>query len=108
MHCEPKITVLSCGYTLNGESSMEIRCELCIGAAVYECRRTPLISDIRTDSNRPVTRRFESAMTVFFAAGGENVWDIARKYGASVEEIKKINEISGDMLEESCMILVPN
>ncbi len=108
MHCDPKITVLSCGYTLNGASSMEIRCELCISAAVYEKRRIPLIVDIHTDIKRPVARCLDSAMTICFAMGGENIWDIARKYGASVEEIRKINDISGDTLEDNCMILVPN
>lgn len=108
LHCDPQITVLSCGYTLNGDSSMEIRCELCIGAAVYESRRMPLIVGIKTDEKRPILHCHDSAMTIFFADGGENVWDIARKYGASVEEIKKINDITNDTLEAACMLLVPN
>ena len=47
-------------------------------------------------------------MTICFADSGENIWDIAQKYGASVEEIKKINDILNDTLESSRMILVPN
>lgn len=106
--CEPNITVLSCGYTLNGASSMDVRAELSISAAVYECHRIPLITDIRVDTKRPVEKKEKCAMTICFACDGESVWDIARRYGAAVEEIKQINDITDDTLESAKMILVPN
>ena len=46
-------------------------------------------------------------MTVYFASAGENIWDIAHRYFADVEDIKQINEITENKLDSDCMILVP-
>ena len=46
-------------------------------------------------------------MTVYFADSGEKIWDIARHYYASVDEIKQINQINEDILACDKMILIP-
>ena len=46
-------------------------------------------------------------MTIYFANEGENIWDIARKYLASVSEIKEINGIEEEVLNNNTMIMVP-
>ena len=47
-------------------------------------------------------------MTAYFASAGENIWDIARRYCADLQELKQINDISENELSEDLMILVPN
>ena len=44
--CSPEITVKSVNYTINGETSIELRIELNISAAIYECKNTPLILSV--------------------------------------------------------------
>lgn len=105
--CSPEITVLGSSYTLTGASNMELRIELNISAAVYECNNMPLIVDIKLN-DEPVKKCCRGAMTIYFANAGENVWDIARNYFADVEEVKQINEISENILSSDRMILVPN
>ncbi len=105
--CSPEITVKSVNYTINGETSIELRIELNISAAIYECKNTPLILDIKL-SDEPVKKDMCSAMTAYFASAGENVWDIARSYFADVKELKQINEINEDVLIDDKMILIPN
>ena len=56
---------------------------------------------------KPIEKKNRSAMTIYFATGGERVWDIAYRYGASVGEIKLINDISSDNIENDRMLLVP-
>ena len=105
--CSPEITVSAVNYTITGESNMELRIELNISAAIYECSNTPLILDISL-SDEPVKKNSRGAMTAYFASKGENIWDIARNYFADVQEVKQINEISENVLCEDKMILIPN
>ncbi len=106
--CSPEITVTGANYTFTGECNMELRTELNICAAIYKCSKIPLITDIKINDSKPITEEGRAAMTVYFAAQGERLWDIARRYFADVEELKQINEISDDTLNSDKMILIPN
>ena len=46
-------------------------------------------------------------MTVYFTTADECVWDIARIYNASVDEIMSINALEDSCLKQGTMILVP-
>ena len=107
MHCEPQIEAVSVNYTITGSGNMELRIDLLINAAVYECSNLPLITDVSIDEKRQIAKKDRGAMTIYFAQTGENVWDIARRYCASVEEIKQINDITDEKLDINKMILVP-
>ncbi len=106
-HCDPQIEILSCGYTIVGAANVELRIDLGINAAVYEKRDMSLISDMEIDENRPCQRKAKGAMTIYFPSNNECVWDIARIYNASVEEIMQINQLESENLTAGRMILVP-
>lgn len=105
--CEPQLEILSCGYTITSANAIELIIELGINAAVYEKCDMSLISDIELNEQNPIVRSGRNAMTVYFPSNNENVWDIARTYNASVEEIMRINELDREILSAGRMILVP-
>ena len=107
LRCLPEITVASSNYTLLSDCNMEMRIELNISAAVYKCSNVPLITDINVDDTKMLEKPNQSAMTIYFAASGEKIWDIARKYLADANEIKQINDIDVDILLTDKMILIP-
>ena len=107
LECSPEIEVVSAGYTIIGPNNIEIRIDLGINAAIYEKRDIPLITDIVIDENKPAERSRKGAMTIYFSGDGECVWDIAKQYNASVDEIMKINELEEECLPEGKMILIP-
>ncbi len=107
LRCSPEITVLTTNYTLTGSGKMELRVDLNICAAVYECSKLPLIVDIKINENKPISKNCCSAMTIYFASSGESVWDIAHRYLADVQEIRQINDITEDILPFDRMVLVP-
>ncbi|MBQ8532059.1 MAG: DUF3794 domain-containing protein [Clostridia bacterium] len=107
LHAEPEIEILSCGYTLTSPENMEVRIDLTVNAAVYERSEMSLISDFRIDESRPAVRKGRGAMVIYFPSEGECVWDIARNYNASVEEIMRINELETESVPQGKMILVP-
>lgn len=106
-HSEPQVEILSCGYTITSADSIEIRMDLSINAAVYEKCDMSLISDMTVDENETLTKNSKGAMTIYFTSNHECVWDIARIYNASVEEIMRINELESEQLTAGRMILVP-
>lgn len=106
-YCEPEIEILSCGYTLTSTENMEIRVDLSVNASVYEKREISLISDFSIDESKPVCRNCNGAMIIYFPSENDSVWDIARKYNASVEEIMRINELESDNIPNGKTILVP-
>ena len=99
--------MLSCGYTITGASAVEIMVDLSINAAVYEKCNITLISDVEVMENTPIERKRKGALTIYFPNNNECVWDIARIYNASVEEIMRINELESETLKAGRMILVP-
>jgi hypothetical protein len=107
LKASPQITVTGANYTLS-DSSMEIRVELNICAAIYKCNKLKLITDIVIDGAKALQRNDRGAMTIYFASAGERIWDIAKRYIANVEDIKQINEIDDDILCYDKMILIPN
>jgi len=106
-YCEPEIEILSSGYTLTSPENLELRVDLGINAAIYEKNEVSLVSDFSVDESTPAERKNRGAMVIYFPDAGEHVWDIARNYSASVEEIMKINELESDVIPEGKMILVP-
>lgn len=107
LRAEPKIEILSCGYTITSANNIELRADVCVGASIYEKNEMMLISQMSIDESKPIVRKRSNAMTIYFPNGEECVWDIARIYNASVEEIMRINELENEKLKVGQMILVP-
>lgn len=107
LKCRPEITVISCGYTINTPTSLEIRADLALNAFVLEERKIELITDLRLDEKKLKQKQNNCSLTVYFTSGQECVWDIARIYNASVDEIIKINNIQGEYVNDGSMLLVP-
>ena len=104
---KPVINVTSVSYTLLSGGKMEITAKAEISAAVMSNRRISVICGMETDESKPADRNDAAALTVYFADEGESLWQIARKYLSSIDEIRKINGINDDILKAGQMILVP-
>ena len=104
--CEPQISVESCSFTILSSNSIEVRFDLLINASVYERNNVSLISELKVNENRPLSKSNRGALTIYFPSKDECVWDIARIYNASVDEIMRINELENEDLIAGKMILV--
>lgn len=107
LFAEPQITVQSCSYTLTADSNVDVRADIGVNAAVYERERLNPVVDITVDEERPAHRCLECAMVVYFASAGESIWDIASKYLADIDEVKRINETEDDVLKTDKTLLIP-
>lgn len=106
-HCEPEIEVLSCGFTITSSNNIELRVEIGINASIYEKKDVSLISNMTIDETKCIKRKNDSAMIIYYTCTDDSVWDIANKFGASVNEIMTINNLENQTLEDGRMLLVP-
>ena len=107
LYCEPDVTVTSGSYIITSSDSIEVRLEICVKAGIYSENNSLIVTDVQLDSSKPVEKKSKGAMTVYFASCGEDIWSIAKKYCASVKEIKQINDLDTDRLECEKMLLIP-
>lgn len=103
---ECSVGIKSCGYTVTGDSKLEIQAELCLHSSLYEDIPARQICSVELDENRRKSPENRPAAVLYFADAGEELWDIAREYNSSVESIRVDNGIEGDTVEESRLLIV--
>ncbi len=107
LHCEPEVEVITCGYTITSDCTIELSAQLQINAEIYEKNDVSLISELLIDESKSINSSSEGAMIVYFTSSDDTVWDIANKYTASVKEIMEINGLEDNELPDGSMILIP-
>lgn len=103
---ECTVHVKSCGYTITSDNKVEIQVELCVNSSLYEEMPTRLVDSVELDENRPKSAESRPAAVLYFAESGEELWDIAREYNSSVEAIREDNDIDGDAVIDSRLLIV--
>lgn len=105
--CEPEMNVSATGYSLSGNNQIEIRVEYRVMGCVYSIIRTKAMCAITPVEEKPITRKNNAALTIYYADSGEDVWDIARKYRTSVNAIMMENELNSNVIDGHDMLLIP-
>ncbi len=107
LECRPEISIISCGYTINSPVNLEIRADMAINAALIKKTGIELVTDMTFYEGKTKPKNRDCAMTVYFVSGEESIWDIARIYNASVDELIKINSLDDEYVKHGSMLLVP-
>ena len=104
--CSPQIELGGNSCTLNGDGNAEFKAELYISACIYSTIKEKALDSLSV-SESCSKKEHKSALTVYFCSGSESLWDIARHYNTTVEEIMEENELSVDYLENKTMLMIP-
>lgn len=104
--CDADIDVSSVNYRINGDN-LEVRSEVKLSCPVYQMNHYKSIDSIFANEEKPRQRDTSSALVVYYADEGENVWDIARKYCTSMDLINDENDLTEEVLSEPRMLLIP-
>lgn len=104
LRCDPHIAVS--GIALSGSgNSLHARVQFDVSGCVFsEYNRVLVSSIVSGDKKSPCNA---PAVTVYFGDKGEELWDIAKKYGATQEALRARNSLSGDALNERKMLIIP-
>ncbi len=85
---------------------VELKEELRLTAAVF-CRRTiRTIERMEADETKPI-QEDPAALCIYYAEKGERLWEVARTYRSSVDAICRENDLTGDSIPDSRMLLIP-
>lgn len=100
-------SVISCGYTISSDNTAEIKTEIAARGWISDHNTVEAITDITVDETEPRETNDEYALRLYFASAGEELWNIAKKYGASISRVIEENELDGDKVKENKMLLIP-
>ncbi len=105
LECQSEIVLSSISYTIVSANSVELQVEMNVSADLYAKSSVPIVTEISVLEGE--RKGNDTAMIVYFASSGEKLWDIAKKYLASSEDIKTLNSIDFDVFSADTAILIP-
>lgn len=100
-------SVTSCTYTITADNTAEVKADITARGWLTDHITTEAITDITVDETAPREAEGDYALRLYFAENGEELWDIAKRYGASMIRIMEENELDGDIVKEAGMLLIP-
>ncbi|MGI5894175.1 MAG: DUF3794 and LysM peptidoglycan-binding domain-containing protein [Candidatus Merdivicinus sp.] len=103
----PQIQVLSCGYAILSETSLEVRAELRVSGPLYEQTGLEAMTDITVEEEKPRVRDHSCALRICYAEAGDCIWDIAKSYATSMAAVLEENNLETEQLDARTMLLIP-
>ncbi len=107
LYAKADVITNNVSFTLISGSAIEISAELCVNADIYAKDRVSLVTDVCIDESNLKSRQSDSALIIYYADAGEELWDIARKYNSNPDEISEINSLQDDVLPSKKTLLIP-
>lgn len=106
LECAPNLVISGFACTLNGDGTADFKAEMNISAMVFSTSREKVLSALTVPDEMNKKER-KSSLTVYFCSGKESLWDIAKHYNTTVEEIMSENGLTADYLENKTMLMIP-
>jgi len=102
---EVDVDLLNIQESVNGDH-LEVRAELVVNGDVYAAGTATVVNAVNANEEEVLPAR--SPLTIYFAAEGEPVWDIAKRYRTTVDSIRQENELTSDHAMAGQMLLIPS
>lgn len=103
----PYIAIESVSYNITAEREVEVRAEVAVCGCVFKNGEYKLIKEINIDETRKKEKDTSISLRLYFASENEDIWEIAKRYGTSMEAIMAENSLDERVVKEKCMLLVP-
>lgn len=107
MKCDTHFEPMSVSFTLLSDSSVEYRVEYRVNLSVREENCLAMLTEINCDSKSPKIKTQDCSLIIYYAQSGERVWDIAKAYNSDVLQMREINSLNTDIIENNKQILIP-
>lgn len=104
--CYPSLQIGACSCSVQGESRLELKTELFISGKILSAQTVRCVGSTQLSEERE--KKENCALTIYFSDSDEKVWDIAKKYKASVSAIMQENELESDVIENKRILLIPS
>ncbi|MBE6754979.1 MAG: DUF3794 domain-containing protein [Ruminococcaceae bacterium] len=104
--CNADAIVSAAGFVLSDSNKIDLRVEMRLHTSLSRKTTGEILTDIQCDTAEVKEKKY-SVLTIYFPDDGELLWNIARKFGTTVDAIKSENEINNSTVSEKCMLLIP-
>lgn len=94
--CDARAIVDHTSYTLSGNNSLDLKFIIGITVKSLNTGTINIIEDMV--ETIPENQDKTPCIIIYFVKSGDTLWDIAKRYGTTVEEIKKINGLDKDTI----------
>ena len=101
---EVEIELISVQGSASGDV-LEIRVELAACGDVFAVEGRTVVGAVSQDDEAVPPCR--APLTIYFAADGEPLWEIAKRYRTTVDAVRQENELSADTAAAGQMLLIP-
>ena len=93
-------------YTAAGTDKVELRIELAVTRACYRTQSCSAVTAMSADEAAGFPEE-KAALKIYYANGGESLWEIAKSCHTSMEAVMEENGLAADVLSSDAMLLVP-
>jgi hypothetical protein len=101
-----KVLPISCSYNLASGNTIDAKAEIRISGTLNNAEIVPVVTDITVDEENPRDKGGDFALKLYFSDEGEDLWEIAKRYGTSVDAIIGENDLDLNNIP-SGMLLIP-
>lgn len=95
----------SLSYRILDEQRLELRAEMCYHLTVSRSISRRAVCAVSADDDAP-QREDGGSLILYYADGGDSVWDISKKFSSRPADIMAENALDGDTLPEDMMLLI--
>ncbi len=100
--CSPSVKITGCDYTLT-DNGVDIRVKIKISAVIFEKCNEKVVEDIILGDS-PLKK--SSSLIIYYAKAGDELWDIARHFGTTVDKIMAENDLESDTINNSEPLMI--
>lgn len=90
---EVKLTAEHVNYSLNSANEAEVRFVVSADTRVVKTSAVSVITDVALDEEARIDKSQQPSITIYFAQAGDSLWDIAKRYHTTIEEIASVNKV---------------
>ncbi len=108
MDSQIKIEINHCSYNINTASEIELRCLLNVNSTITKTYSIDLIKEVDVMPAEDKELKKGASMVIYFIQKKDTLWEIAKRYQTTVNDIITFNEIEeGASLNVGHQLLIP-
>ena len=99
------IDITTQDFIVMPDESIDVKIDLVFKIEITEMKNINIISDVDEDSNLNKER---CSIVIYYTKPGDTLWNIAKRFGSTVDDIARINDISDpDVLVPNEQLFIP-
>ncbi|MBQ3127408.1 MAG: DUF3794 domain-containing protein [Clostridia bacterium] len=106
LSCTPQLEIGGCSCNLSSDGKADFRAEICLNMNVFSTVSEKVLVSLSVPEGSAKKNK-KASLILCFTSGNESLWDIARRYDTTVEDIMHENELSTDYVENKTMLMIP-